>query len=39
MEVRFNEKEEIMLKQRNLSAAKDHYFMMDNFTEIHENFI
>ena len=38
-EVGFNEKGEMRLKQRNFSAAKDHYLTTDNFTEIHENFI
>ena len=39
MEVGFNKKGEIKLKQKNLSAMRDHYLMTDNFTEIHENFI
>jgi len=38
-EVGFNEKGEIKLKQRNILAAKDHYLMTDNFTEICKDFI
>ena len=39
MEVGFNKKGEIRLKQKNLLAMRDHYLMTDNFIEIHENFI
>lgn len=34
-----NEKGEIKLKQKTLTAVKDHYLTTDDFTEIQENFI
>lgn len=39
MEVGFNEKGEMRLKQRYFSAVRDHYLTTDSFTEIRENFI
>jgi hypothetical protein len=38
-EIGLNEKGEIKLKQKMLTAAKDHYLTTDDFTEIRENFV
>jgi hypothetical protein len=38
-EIGLNEKGEIKLKQKTLTAAKDHYLTTDDFTEIRENFV
>lgn len=38
-EIGWTEKGEMRLKQRSMSAAKDHYITTDDFTEIRENFI
>src|SRR5271154_3589470 len=38
-EIGMNERGEIRLKQRTLTAARDHYLTTNDFTEIRENFI
>jgi hypothetical protein len=38
-EIGWTEKGEMRLKQKSMTAAKDHYLTTDDFTEIRENFI
>jgi uncharacterized membrane protein YgcG len=38
-EIGLNEKGEIKLKQKTLTAEKDHYLTTDDFTEVRENFV
>jgi len=38
-EIGWNDKGEIRLKQKAITAAKDHYMTTDDFTEICENFV
>jgi hypothetical protein len=38
-EIGWTDKGEMRLKQRSMTAAKDHYLTTDDFTEIRENFI
>jgi len=37
--IKMNDKDEIRLKQKTLTAARDHWLSTDDFTGIHENFI
>jgi hypothetical protein len=38
-EIGWSDKGEMKLKQRSMTAAKDHYITTDDFTKAHENFV